>query len=217
MSSTRGGWLIRLCVASAVVVWLLVAISTPAFATADALPPDQLVKQTTENVLKVLKEHQSELQQHPARIYGLVQGLVVKHFDFKLMSRFVLAQNWRTASPAQRERFVREFRELLVRTYGYSLSQYSGQTVEYNGMQSSSDTNRTMVKTVIKQPNGPDIPVNYRLHKTDDGWKVYDVILDGVSLVQNYRSSFRDQIRRDGLDNFLNQLQQRNAKSQRSS
>lgn len=214
MSSTRGGSLIRLFAASVAVVWLLMAVSTPAFARADVLSPDQLVKQTTEDVLKILKEHQSELQQHPTRIYGLVEGLVVKHFDFKLMSRYVLAQNWRQANPAQRDRFVREFRRLLVQTYGYSLSQYSGQTVEFTGMQASPGTNRTMVKTVIKQPNGPDIPVNYRLHKTAEGWKVYDVILDGISLVQNYRSSFGDQIRRDGLESFLNQLQQRNAKNQ---
>lgn len=211
MKSTRGRSWIRRMAASIAVLWLIVAINSSALAAAKTMPPDELIKQTTEKVLKLLKEHQSELKAHPARIYNQVKSIVIPHFDFQLMSRFVLAQNWRQANPEQRQRFVKEFRRLLVQTYGYSLSQYSGQTVSFSGMQTSSSGDRTIVKTVIKQPSGPDIPVDYRLHKTAGEWKVYDVILDGVSLVQNYRSSFRAQIGREGLDRFLDELQQRNA------
>ncbi|HET8702099.1 MAG TPA: ABC transporter substrate-binding protein [Nitrococcus sp.] len=210
MSSTGGrGWIWRIA-APITMLWLAAVINLPALAAAKIVPPDQLVKQTTQEVLQLLQEHRSELKAHPAQIYEQIKGLVIKHFDFPLMSRFVLAQNWRQASPAQRERFVQEFRRLLVQTYGYSLSQYSGQTVDFKGMQPSPSNDRTIVKTVIKQPDGPDIPVDYRLHRTSAGWKVYDVILDGVSLVQNYRSSFNAQIHRDGMDRFLDQLQQRN-------
>lgn len=215
MNSTRGRSWIRYMAAAIAVLWLIVAISSSALAAAQIIPPDQLIKQTTEKVLQLLQAHQSELKAHPARIYSQVKSIVIPHFDFELMSRFVLAQSWRQASPEQRERFVKEFRRLLVQTYGYSLSQYSGQTVDFKGMQSSS-SNRTIVRTVVKQPDGPDIPVDYRLHKTAEGWKVYDVILNGVSLVQNYRSSFHSQIRSDGLDRFLDELEQRNAHSSAS-
>lgn len=210
MNSTSWRSGIRRMAVSVALLWLIVAISSSALAAAKVIPPDQLIQQTMDKVLKLLKEHQSELKAHPARIYDQVKGIVIPHFDFRLMSRFVLAQNWRRANPEQQERFVKEFRRLLVQTYGYSLSQYSGQTVSFSGMQTSSSGDRAMVKTVIKQPNGPDIPVDYRLHKTAEEWKVYDVILDGISLVQNYRSSFRSQIRSDGLDRFLDELQRRN-------
>ncbi|MDN5848038.1 MAG: ABC transporter substrate-binding protein [Nitrococcus sp.] len=211
MSSTRS-WMRRIAASSATALWLLAAINSSALAAAKILPPEQLIKQTTEQVLKLLEEHQSELKERPARIYEQVKDLVINHFDFQLMSRFVLAQIWRTASPEQQARFVKAFRKLLVKTYGYSLSQYSGQTVGFNGTQYTSSGNRALVRTVIQQPDGPEIPVDYRLHKTNAGWKIYDVTLDGISLVQNYRSSFSTQIRDEGLDQFLDELEQRNAR-----
>ncbi|MDN5869779.1 MAG: ABC transporter substrate-binding protein [Nitrococcus sp.] len=211
MNST-GSWIRRLAASSASVLWLLLAINSSALATAKVVPPDQLIKQTTEQVLRLLEEHKNELKEQPARIYEQVKDLVIDHFDFQLMSRLVLAQNWREASPAQQQRFVKEFRRLLVQTYGYSLSQYSGQTVDFNSMQYSTSGSRALVRTVAQQPDGPDVPVDYRLHKTAAGWKVYDVMLDGMSLVQNYRSSFLAQIRGEGLDRFLDELEQRNAR-----
>lgn len=214
MNSTAGqGCWIRHIAALTAVLLLFTVSNSSAFATTKSIPPDQLVKQTTEEVLQLLREHKDELKEHPERIYDQVKDLVIQHFDFRLMSRFVLAQSWRQATAEQRERFAAEFRELLVQTYGYSLSEYSGQRVNFEGMQRNG--NRAMVRTVIKQPDGPDLPVNYRLHKTAEGWKVYDVIIGRVSLVQNYRSSFRAQIRRDGIDRFLDELQQRNARSVR--
>ncbi|EAR21711.1 MlaC/ttg2D family ABC transporter substrate-binding protein [Nitrococcus mobilis] len=212
MDSIAGQSRSRRILALASALWLFAAIHLSALATTKPLPPDQLIMQTTEEVLKLLKAHQDKLKEHPERIYEQVKDLVIPHFDFELMSRFVLAQNWRSASPEQRARFVKEFRALLVQTYGYSLSEYSGQTVRFEGMQPSSPDNRVMVRTVIEQPDGPDLPVNYRLHKTAAGWKVYDVSVNYSSLVQTYRSSFRAQIRQEGLDRFLDELQQRNTR-----
>lgn len=215
MNSTAGRSWIWQIVALTAAFLLFTVSNSSAFATTKPLPPDQLVKQTTEEVLQLLREHKEELKEHPERIYGQVKDLVIQHFDFRLMSRFVLAQSWNQATPQQRQRFATEFRELLVQTYGYSLSEYSGQTVSFEGAQINSSGNRSLVRTVVKQPDGPDLPINYRLHQTAHGWKVYDVIVGGVSLVQNYRSSFRAQIRRGGFDRFLDELQQRNARSVR--
>ena len=133
------------------------------------------------------------------------------------MSRLVLARNWRGATQQQRQRFVEEFRQLLVRTYGSSLSKYSGQEVRYPPMQSSgADDDRVTVQTEILQSGGPSIPLDYRLHRTDSGWKVYDVTVDGASLVLNYRSQFASEIARHGLDGLIQRLAERNSGAGRS-
>lgn len=211
-STERPGW-IRRIIALMLGLWLVTVLNSSALAATKITPPGQMIQQTTEEVLKLLREHQSELKQHPELIYNQVKDLVLEHFDFRLMSRFVLAQKWGRFSSEQRERFVDAFRELLVQTYSYSLSQYSGQTAEVRNAYIRSSGNLALVEMVIKQPGGSNIPVSYRLHKTAEGWKVYDVILAGVSLVQNYRSSFRSQIRREGIERFLDELQQSNAQS----
>ncbi|MGD8430240.1 MAG: ABC transporter substrate-binding protein [Ectothiorhodospiraceae bacterium] len=189
------------------VLWL--AAATCAAASLSA--PEKLVRDTTDQVLQVLKEHKTEIKENPNRVYGYVRELVLPHFDFKLMSQFVLARAWRSASQEQREKFVDEFRTLLIRTYGKSLAEYSGQTVDFLPMQSDPSRGRVTVRTEIIQEDGPKIPLDYNLYKTDDGWKVFDVVVDGISLVQNYRSSFNDEIRNGGLDALIQRLAKRNA------
>ncbi|MDN5848858.1 MAG: ABC transporter substrate-binding protein [Nitrococcus sp.] len=198
------------------VVWLIVAMNF-ASAAADVVPPDVLARQTAQKTLQAIREHRDELKRNPAMIYDLVNDLVAPHFDFELMSRLVLAQNWRTATPDQRKRFVDEFRRLLVRTYGKSLSEYSGQTVEFEPMHSDPSARRVTVNATIQQPDGPPIALDYKLYKTQDaGWKVFDVYIAGVSLVLNYRNSFSSEIAHNGLDALIEQLAQRNSKGRRS-
>lgn len=209
--------MIRSIMVTLTVAWLAAATGLVSAMAAD-MPPDVLARRTTEKMLQVVREHRQELQRDPSMIYDLVKELVLPHFDFELMSRFVLAQHWRTATPAQRERFVDEFRELLVRTYGTSLAEYSGQSVEFEPMRSEASAGRVTVRSNIKQADGPPVALDYKLYKKrGEGWKVFDVIVEGVSLVQNYRSSFRSEIQRDGLDALIKQLSQRNAKSAHSS
>lgn len=208
--------MIRRIVVTLAAAWLIVAMSLVS-ATAAVTPPDVLARQTTEETLQTIREHRDELKQNPSMIYDLVKQLVLPHFDFELMSRFVLAQNWRAAQPDQRKRFVAEFRELLVRTYGRSLAEYSGQTVEFEPMRSDPSSDRVTVSSHIKQASGPPIALDYKLYKKrDDGWKVFDVIIAGISLVQNYRSSFDSEIRRNGLDALIEQLAQRNTEHEGS-
>ena len=191
---------------------LLWAGALPA-AQASVTPPDELVQQTTEEVLAVIRERQDQLDNDPKAVFDLIRERVLPHFDFELMSRFVLARNWRQASESQQQRFVEEFRELLVRTYGTSLSEYSGQEVRYLPMQSSGEEDdRVTVQTEILQQGGPAIPLDYKLHRTDDGWKVYDVVVDGASLVLNYRSQFASEVARSGIDGLIERLTERNAK-----
>lgn len=191
---------------------LLLLLLLPAAAPAQApTAPDALVRDTAERMLEVLRERRGELDERPQVVYALVEEIVLPHFDFELMSRYVLAQNWRGASPGQRERFVEEFRQLLVRTYATSLAEYSGQQIDYLPLRGDPERGRVTVSTVIKQNGGgPDIPVDYNLRRTEAGWKVFDVIIEGLSLVQNYRGSFASEIHRRGLDGLIEQLAERN-------
>jgi phospholipid transport system substrate-binding protein len=176
----------------------------------DLKAPDVLVKETIEKVLSELRQRQSEIDEDPSVVFGIVREEVLPHFDFPLISRFVLAQHWRKASPEQRERFMEEFRTLLTRTYGTSLAEYSGQTVEYLPMTSDADSGRVVVKTEIQQSDGPSIPMSYRLHKTDEGWKVFDVIVEGASYVQTYRSEYGSLAASQGMDALIERLAKKN-------
>ncbi|RMD71200.1 MAG: ABC transporter substrate-binding protein, partial [Gammaproteobacteria bacterium] len=140
----------RIC-AFALLFWIL-----PAHAQQDPL---QLVQQTAERMLAEIRAHKAELQQHPERIYDLVEDIVLPHFDFERMSRLVLGRYWRSATPEQRRRFVKEFRMLLVRTYANALLEYSDQKLSYGPVRGSGD--EVTVHTEVAQPGGLPIPIDY--------------------------------------------------------
>lgn len=189
---------------------LLVFASTLAHATADG-PAQQLVMDTTTRMLRVLKAEREVIREHPGRIYALVNDVILPHFDFSRMSRWVLGKHWRSASEGQQERFVAEFRTLLVRTYATALLEYSDQQVEYLPVKAAPREGEITVRTQIRQPGGFPIPINYQMYRDDAGtWKVFDVVIDGISLVANYRTAFSGQIGRDGLDRLIALLAERN-------
>lgn len=178
---------------------------------AEEHPARRLVMETTERVLERLRQEQEALQADGDRIYPLVEELILPHFDFRRMSAWVLGKHWRSASAEQRERFTREFQTLLVRTYAGALLEYNEQEIVYLPFRAAADDRRVRVKTEIMQPGGVNIPLYYSLYRNDKGeWKVYDINIDGISLVTNYRSSFASQISREGIENLLNDLVQMN-------
>lgn len=181
-------------------------------AQAQVSEPEALVRETTDKVLQALEQNKEQLKNDPQAVQALVGDLVLPHFDFELMSRLVLARGWREATPEQQRRFVNEFRQLLIRTYGTSLSQYSDQKVEYLPSQPDPDPKRATVRTQIRQSDGPPVPVVYQLRETKAGWKVFDVVIEGVSLVQNYRTSFAAEIRQNGLDALIDRIHERNSR-----
>lgn len=175
-----------------------------------ATEPEELVKSTTDQVLATLEANREQIEKDPQAVIELVKGIVLPKFDFDLMSRLVLARHWRSASPEQQQRFTEEFRQLLIRTYGTSLAQYSGQKVNYLPMQAAPEKGRATVRMEILQSDGPAIPVSYQLRESKGEWKVFDVVIDGVSLVQNYRTSFASDIQNRGLDALIQRLAERN-------
>lgn len=179
----------------------------PAWAAQD---PQALVKQTSDEVLAAVKDRKAELDAAPEKIYGLVEHIVLPHFDFVRMSKLVLGKNWRKASDAQRDAFVVQFREMLVRTYGVALLNYSGQEIRYLPTPDIGDATKASVNTEVRDNGAPPIPINYRLSLKDGEWKVFDIVIDGISLVSNYRTGFNTEIRRYGLDKLISKLNERN-------
>lgn len=175
-----------------------------------AQSPQELVKQTTDQMLSKLRDERQVIDQHPERIYDLVDQIVLPHFDFERMSQLVLGKYWRSASPEQRQRFVEQFRNLLVRTYAKSLSSYTDNKVNFLPFRGGPTPQDVTVRTEVEQPGGFPIPIDYSLYLKDDEWKVYDVVVDGVSLVTNYRTTFANQIRQESLDKLIASLASRN-------
>ncbi len=199
----------RLCL---LLVACLLLAGGLALASAKANDPLRLVQDTADRVLHEVKRHKAELEADPGKIYQLVDQLILPQFDFSTMSRLVLGKYWRRARPEQQDAFLLAFRELLVRTYAKALLNYSDQEIVYQPLRQQEDANKVTVSTLVQEPGGAPVPIDYKLHRKDGKWKVYDVTIDGVSLVLNYRSSFRSQIRRYKLDGLIERLQSLNRK-----
>ena len=173
--------------------------------------PDALVKRIADEVIAVVKSDKDLQAGNSAKVVQLAEAKVLPHFDFTRMTRLAVGRNWQQATPEQREALTKEFRTLLVRTYSSSLSQYRDQKIQVKPLQVSPGDEDVVVRTAILQENGPQIPIDYRMEKTKEGWKVYDVVIDGASLVTTYRGTFNDQVQKGGIDGLLKTLQDRNA------
>lgn len=180
----------------------------------DAMPePQALVKQASDDMLKALAEHEAELETNPDKIYELVESILMPHFDFEKMSKLALGKNWRAANDEQRVRFIEEFRLLLVRTYSTAMLEYTDEEIRFLPFRDDLSRKRVTVPMEVVQTAGPSIPMALSLYQNDDAaWKVYDVKIDGISLVTNYRSSFANEIRNGGMEKLIQSLADRNAK-----
>lgn len=199
--------------------WLLAALvmlSMSIFASVsqasdDLVEPQLIVKTASEKVLAVLLDRREELAKDHQQIYDLVEEVVLPHFDFARMSRLALGRNWNEASPEQREQFVEEFRLLLVRTYATAMLEYTDEELRFLPFRDDLDSGRVNVPMQVIQSSRPPVSVNLALYKNNDGeWKVYDVRIEGISLVTNYRSTFANEIRNGGIEALIQSLSERN-------
>lgn len=176
--------------------------------------PQQLVRETGEKVLSEVGARKADLEANPALIYPLVESTVLPHFDFRRMSQSALGRYWPDASDEQKTAVTNEFRELLVRTYATALLGYTGQQIQYLPVQYQPGDEKVMIPTrIAASDNAPPIPINYRLQLNDAKWMVYDVVIDGVSLITNYRSQFATEVRRNGIDGLISTLADKNGKT----
>jgi len=176
----------------------------------DMQAPHQLVMSATDKMLAALRSEREVIRENPKHVYALANSIVLPHFDFQRMSAWVLGKHWRRASTEEKLRFPEQFRNLILRTYATALAEYTDETVTYLPLRADDDAEEVIVKTQIERGAGPNIPVAYRMHQTDAGWKIYDITIDGISLVNNYRRSFSREIRRGGLTALINKLAARN-------
>jgi phospholipid transport system substrate-binding protein len=173
------------------------------------LTPDALVRTTTQDVLAVVKQDKAIQAGDNKKILALVDEKVLPHFDFGKMTRLAVGGDWRKASPEQQEALVREFRTLLVRTYSTALTGFKDQTVEVKPARLSSE-NDALVQSRINQPSGKPLAIDYKMGKGSKGWQVYDVTIDGISLVTSYRGDFGAKIQQGGIDGLLKSLAEKN-------
>ncbi len=174
------------------------------------LGPDQLIRQAADKVLMQIKANPEQYREDISKLYALVEEVVLPHFNFEEMTELALGRNKGKISQEQKPLIVREFRTLLVRTYGKALLEYNDQEIIYLPMPPSDKEGYATVKTEIQQVGGFPIPLDYKLRLENGDWKVYDISVDEVSLVTNYRSSFSRQIRKNGVDGLIKSLRERN-------
>ena len=166
-------------------------------------PPDVLARETTHEVLAILKQDKGIQAGNLDRVYQLVEAKILPNFDFNRMTQLAVGRYWRSATAQQKQALVTEFRNLLVRTYSGSLTAFTNQTVDFKPLTMRPDDTDVTVRSEIRQPGGQPIPIDYSMYKTSFGWKVYDVSINGVSLVTNYRASFASAIRQNGIDGLI--------------
>lgn len=191
--------------------WLAVlAAGSALHAHAIVQDPDALIRNTVDEVLTIVKQDKDIQTGNQKKILALVDDKVLPHFNFTRMTRLSVGKHWRTATPEQRQLLEAEFRNLLVRTYTRAFTVYRDQQVEIKPLKMTSDADEVTVRTTIVKPGTPPVPVDYDMERTADGWKVYDVLIEGVSLVTSYRTTFSEQIQQSGIDGLIKTLADKN-------
>lgn len=172
--------------------------------------PQALVKSTTDKMFTALKADQEKLNKNPALIYNLISKIVLPHFDFISMSKWVLGKHWNTSTREQKIGFIKAYRVLMIRTYSIALLEYVDSEISYKPLRDDVATGDVTVKSQVKTGRGEVVAVNYSLHKKKKGWKVYDITVEGVSLISNNKTSFASEIKAKGLDALIARLQKHN-------
>ncbi len=192
--------------------WLAVLVWLPSVQAQPIESPAVLLERTSQQVIKILKDDHELLQKEPARVYKIIDDYILPHLDEVTMAKLALGKNWKKASREQKLAFIKEFKNLLVRTYSKSLVEFSDQRINFFPVKVTPDMKRTSVKAEVIQPGGPSIPMAYRVRIKNNTWKVYDIKIDGISLVTSYRGTFTQEIRKSGMEGLLKYMRDKNSK-----
>ena len=176
----------------------------------DSNTPDGLIKIIVADVITSIKSDPEIQKGNIPRVVDLVEKKIVPHTDMRRTTQLAMGKNWSKASPEQQNQLIMEFKNLLIRTYSGALSQLRDQTVQYKPSRAAPSDTDVVVRTVVVGKADP-IPLDYRLEKTNDGWKVYDINIMGAWLIEAYRNQFTNQISQNGVDGLIRFLQERNA------
>ncbi|GAB4170655.1 MAG: ABC transporter substrate-binding protein [Rhodocyclaceae bacterium] len=189
----------------------LLLLAQPLYAVAaPETAPDVLVRKVTDEVLTIVRQDPELKAGSHRRAIQLVETKILPHFDFTAMTALALGRDWRKATPAQQSQLTAEFRTLLVRTYSNALTAYKDQKVEFKPFRMNPGDTDVVVRSQVIQPGAKPVTIDYNLEKKPEGWKVYDVVVGGVSLVTNYRSNFAQEVRSGGIEGLIRTLQAKN-------
>ena len=191
------------CVTAVVVALPLVAGGM----TIDIPDPNTVVQITTDELFGAIEGRRDELATNPAELYRVVEEIFEPRLDQAYVGQLVLAKHWRSTTPDQRERFTEAFKGFMIRTYSNALLEFSSTQIQILPYRPGSRDDRATVRTRVTLIEGEVAPVNYSLRLTDDGWKIWDVIIEGISYIKNYRSDFNVEIRQKGLDAVIVRLE----------
>jgi phospholipid transport system substrate-binding protein len=189
-------------------LFALVLTLAPAVHAQEA--PDALVKRVAQETLDLIKSDPKLQAGDPARVSEVIESRLLPHFDFARMTQLAMGRNWRLASPEQQRRLTEEFRTLLVRTYANTLAQYRDESIQMKPFRAESGATDVVVRTEVLRQGRASVQIDYGMTRTPAGWKAYDVIVGGVSLVTNYRDEFNEQIRAGGVDGLVKTLADKN-------
>lgn len=189
---------------------ILAGLLVMAGAVAQEIAPDALVRGVTNDVLDIVRKDKDIQSGNTRKAVELAEAKVLPHFNFSHMTALAVGKDWRQASLAQQKTLVDEFRTLLVRTYSKALTEYRNQNIEFKPLKMQAADTDVTVRTVVSQPGGKPVQIDYNLEKIDRGWKVYDISVAGISLVTNYRGSFTQEVSAGGIDGLIAALRAKN-------
>jgi phospholipid transport system substrate-binding protein len=179
-------------------------------AMAQELKPDELVKKVTDDVLAAVKSDKQLAAGDKQKALKLAEEKVLPHIDFEEATRLAVGRSWRDATPEQKKKLTDEFRRMLVRTYSSAISAYEGQTMKVQPVHMKAGETDVTVHNQYIRPGGKPVQLDYQMRKTADGWKIYDIIVEGVSLVLTYRSEFDAVVKQQGVDGLIKRLAEKN-------
>jgi len=196
-------------------VALVLAVAAPLFAAsarAAEHPAQELVVDSTTEMLSILKNETDRIAAEPEYLEAKVEEIIVPNLDFNTMTKLAVGKFWRDADADQKTELVTEFKTLLLNTYTSAMTEYSGGTISFQPFRAEKRDDRAVVRSVFDRSGGQDVPVTYKL-RDKDGWSIYDIEVDGLSLVTSYRTAFASEIRKGGVDGLLTTLRDRNGRS----
>jgi phospholipid transport system substrate-binding protein len=188
---------------------LLLAVAAPV-AVAQVSAPDVLLKGVTADVIAIIRQDKDIQAGVPAKVAEVVETRILPLFDFARMTQLAVARNWNAATPEQQKTLTTEFRTLLVRTYSTALSNYRDQVIDFKPLRSAPGDTEVTVKSVVKQTGTDALSMDYDMEKRADGWKVYDIKIDGISLITTYRETFANKVREGGVEGLIKSLADKN-------
>lgn len=193
-------------------LWLLVAVPAAHVMAATAEPPDKLIERLSNEILERIRADAALQAGDRRKLDELVDNTVMPHVDFRRMTALSVGRNWRTATPEQQKQLMDEFRALLIRTYAGALSSVADQKVRLRPLRANPQDTDVIVRSEVVQPRGEPLQLDYRMARAADGWKIYDVNVLGVWLVETYRTQFAQEVSAGGIEGLIRSLAEKNRK-----